>query len=92
MGCMGRLSSVLEGGPRVVRAALALLLPLLRAALALLYSLLLPKDWREKVEVVETETAGCGRGTPHVPSCLASAALEASARASFSSDKVCIWR
>ena len=58
MGCMGRRSSVMEGGPREVRAALAMLLPLLRAALVLLFPLLLPKDWREKVEVVETETAG----------------------------------
>ena len=93
LGSVGRRSSAEEGGPREVRAALAVLLPLLRAALAMLCPLLLPRDWREKVEVEEeTETAGCGRGTPHVPSCLASAALAASVRASFSSDKVCICR
>ena len=50
---------MLEGGPREVRAALAELLLLLRAALLMLCPSVLPRDWREKVEVEEeTETAG----------------------------------
>ena len=52
---VGRLSSELWTEPRMVRAPLAELWPLL-----------LPREGREWVELVEMETAGCGRGVPQL--------------------------